>query len=164
MPRSSGFSRLCCQTTVLASVTASDSPAPVGWRPKAAARASTAIRAATSPPAWPPMPSATANRVGVSTARSWLTERTRPVSVAEPDRRRVISLPHLEHGAADLEEIALLEPGPLADAHGVDPGAVGRAEVLGPQIAVEPEQPGVQVGRVGVVVDGHPAAGGPARR
>ena len=139
-------------------------PGPVGCRPKAEVRASTAIRAATSPPAWPPMPSATAKRVEVSTARSWLTDRTRPVSVAEPDRSRVISLPHLEDGAAHLQEVALLEAGPLADAHGVDPGAVGRAEILGPQVPVEPEQAGVQVGRVGVVVDGHAAPGRPAHR
>src|SRR5664280_3663113 len=146
----------------LASVTASDRPKPVGCLPKAAVRASTARRDATSPPAWPPIPSATAKRLEVSMARSWLTERTRPVSVAEPERRRVISPPDLEHGAAYLQEVALVETDPLVDALGVHPGPVGRPEVLGPQIAVEPEEPGVQVGGVGVVVDGHAAACGPA--
>ena len=110
----------------------------------------------------PPMPSATANRVPVSTARSWLTDRTSPVSVAEPERSSVMSAPDLEHGAADLEEVPLLQLGPLLDADGVDPGAVGRAEVLHPQVAVEAEQAGVQVRGVGVVVDGDPAAGCPA--
>src|SRR5664280_2027662 len=141
MPRSSGFSWLRCQTTVLASVTASDSPAPVGWRPNATPRASMASREATSPPAWPPIPSATANRLGDSTARSWLTDRTRPVSVAEPDRRSVISLPHFEHGAAHLQKVTLFELGALADAHGVHPGAVGGTQVLRPQVTVQPVKP-----------------------
>ncbi len=40
-------------------------------------------------PTWPPIPSATANRVRLSSARSSLTVRTRPTSEAEPDRRTV---------------------------------------------------------------------------
>src|SRR5271165_5938050 len=110
------------------------------------------------------MPSATANRVGVSTARSWLTERTSPVSEAEPERRRVISLPDLEDGASHLKEIPLLEACPLVDPDGVDPGPVGGAQILGPEVAVEAEQPGVQVRRVGVVVDRNATARRPAHR
>src|SRR5665213_4288944 len=132
IPRRSGLSRLCSNTTRLASDTASERPTPVGFAPNA--------------------------RVRVSTARSWLTERTRPVSVADPERRRVISPTDLEHGAADLQEIPLLQLGPLVDPHGVHPRAVGRPEVLHPRVAVEPEQACMQIGGVRVVVDRDPAS------
>ena len=75
-----------------------------------------------------------------------------------------MSLPDLEHRAADLEEVPLLETGPLVDPHRVDPGAVGGAQVLGPQVAVEAEEAGVKVRGVGVVVDGDPAARRPGPR
>jgi serine/threonine protein phosphatase PrpC len=64
--------------------------------------------------------------------------------------------------AADLQEIPLLQLGPLLDAHGIHPRAVGRPQVLDPQVTVEAEQAGVEVGGVGVVVDGYAAARRPA--
>src|SRR5665811_1820893 len=98
MPRRSAFSWLCAHTIALAEVTASANPDPVGWRPNAALSSSIARRDATSPPAWPPIPSATANRLEVARAKSWLEERTRPTSEADPDRRTVMSLTDFEYG------------------------------------------------------------------
>src|SRR5579863_8288629 len=102
-----------------------------------------AVRAAISPPTWPPIPSATANKVRLSSARSSLTVRTRPTSEADPDRRTVNSPPasswaavssrryrvapspgHLEDRATHLEEVALSELGGGPDALGVDPRAI----------------------------------------
>jgi hypothetical protein len=76
----------------------------------------------------------------------------------------VISFSDFEYGAPDLQEVALFQSGALTDPHGVHPGAVGGAEILRPDVPVEAEQAGVQVRRVGVVVDGHAAARSPAHR
>src|SRR5579872_5237202 len=141
-------------------------PSMVGLREKPDWSASMARPAATSPPACPPMPSATANRVMLSRDRSSLTVRTRPTSVAEPDRRTVTAWPggrssgHLEHGAAHLQEIAAPQSGGAVDLLGVHPGAVGGPEIFHPDGTVAAKDPGVEVRGVGVLhVDG--AARGP---
>ncbi len=127
-------------------------PPTVGARSKACSSVSTATRAATSPPTWPPMPSATAKRFGRSSGMSWLIVRTRPTSVAEPDRSTVTGRPRRPSSRSGAGR-----PCPAAsrllDLLGVDERAVGRAEVLDPELVVAPEEAGVQ--RRGVDVLGH---------
>ena len=66
--------------------TASTMPAMLGGRsgPKAWPSVATATWLATSPAAWPPMPSATANTGSATRRLSSLAVRTRPVSVSDP--------------------------------------------------------------------------------
>ena len=45
---------------------------------------------ATSPPRWPPMPSATMNSPSSAWTASWLISRTRPTSVTAPQRNRTV--------------------------------------------------------------------------
>ena len=59
------------------------------WRSRRSARRATAIALATAPPAWPPMPSATANTSGPASSASSLWSRTRPWWVAEPHRTSI---------------------------------------------------------------------------
>src|SRR5579863_9068989 len=152
MPRRSTSAWPRPHTARFASWIAPARPSAEGLRANSAWRVSMAVRAAISPPTWPPIPSATANSVRLSSARSSLTVRTRPTSVAEPDRRTVKGPPavsserrhaprtglarsprHLEDGATHLEEVALAELGRGPDPLRVDPGPVGRPQVLHPQ-------------------------------
>ena len=128
-------------------------------------RASTAVWEATSPAAWPPMPSATANRGAATRSWSWLVARTRPTSVAEPARSSVIggSLGQLEDwscrpgggplGAAPPEPATLwsLRKVPL-----VEPRSSTKYS------PVPPEDPGVELGDERVVGQGTPQPGGPS--
>src|SRR5579862_1031400 len=106
------------------------------------------------------MPSATANSVMLSSARSSLTVRTRPTSEADPDRRTVNgtrparrrpSPGDLEDRSAHLQQVPPVEPHRVRDALGIHPRPVGRAEILDPQLPFPAEEPGVDVGGVRIL-------------
>ncbi len=91
---------------------------------------------------------------------SWLLERTRPTSVAGPGSQ-------LDHRRTSMVVLPIwsLSPLRMAAAAGdlplVEVRPVGGSEILHVEIAVTPEDPGVQLGHEGVVGDRHPAAAGP---
>ena len=74
----------------------------------------------------------------VDEVESSLFERTRPTSVALPQRTRVVTI-DLQHGVADLQPIALLHDHRTRHLEPVQVGAVGRAEVFDEELAVAGE-------------------------
>ena len=119
------------------------------------------MRAATSPPRWPPIPSATAAR---SLRRQGEVLVGGPQVAGVRGGRRPQRLIGRPRGPCCRPS-----PGPRA---GDGPGssrrssfsqrAVGGAEVLDPELAAAPEDTGVDRGGEGVVVERHGAAGRPA--
>src|SRR5580700_1423523 len=103
------------------------------------------------------MPSATAKRSAASSGRSWLTLRTRPTSVAEPERRTVTWPPRTR--LTHLKNVTLAQALGLRDLLRVHIGAVGRTEVFNPQLVVLTEEPSVKSGRVDVVGRGNTTTG-----
>ena len=81
-----------------------------------------------------------------------------------PRRSAARSPADLEDRRADLEQVALGQPGRLGDPLGVDEGPVGRAEVLHPDLAAAAVQAGVHGRAVGVVGGRDPASVRNARR
>src|SRR5580698_9654053 len=110
------------------------------------------------------MPSATANKRPISRALSWLSERTRPTSVATPERTRVTtwSPRDLEHRLTDLNQVPLGELGDPGQPLGVHERSVRRTKVFHVEMIVTPVDPRVLHRRVGVPGGGQSTAGGPA--
>ena len=81
-PRPSRAARMISR---FASSTACSRAAPSRSFGASSASTFTAISEATSPAAWPPMPSATANSGGATTKLSSLWSRTQPTSVRLPN-------------------------------------------------------------------------------
>ena len=157
MPRRPGSPSPRSRTSWLAA-RISETRASRGSGPSRSAerRASIAIAEATSPPWWPPIPSATANNRSPTRCSSSFPCRTRPTSVAPA--ARTVTMPGLPTSSADLEG-ALADHQPVA---GVDLGGLGHPSVVeeravgGPEVLDEPllaptEDPGVVLGdeRVG---------------
>src|SRR4249919_3310805 len=122
---------------------------------------------ATSPAACPPIPSATAKTWATARTLSSLPGRTRPGSVAVPQRSSAISRPdrragsrRLQDGVAHLDLVARPQHGRPGQASTVDVGAVGRPQIFDEDAVVPAEHPGVERRRERVVGDGHVAAGG----
>ena len=94
MPRRSSSSEAREKMRRLASFTASTTESTVG-SVMTASRVSTAMADATSPPWWPPMPSATANTdmSSMISFESWLLDRIWPTSLAPPARKAVMAAP-----------------------------------------------------------------------
>src|SRR5690606_27228751 len=113
---------------------------------------------ATSPPACPPMPSATTNRLLPAYPESWLLERTLPVceiATLEPSKTMPTLGAKLERRGPDLDGGADLHGDGLRDALAVVPGSVRRGEVLQHPLLAPQDQAGVL--RRGVVVAHHEA-------
>src|SRR3978361_1638785 len=100
------------------------------------------------------MPSATASTRLLVRNESWLSERTRPTSGADPHRScisRSYPSADLEHRVADLEAVALVHHHRPRDLAPVEVGAVRRTEVFDEELPLTGEHPRVQLRDVGVV-------------
>src|SRR3954466_7930503 len=148
MPSSWGDSRMTSRRCSLPSNTASRSDcrrSPEGVSSSRCSSAAMTTLLATSPAAWPPMPSATASSRGPAYTESWLLPRIRPrsdraayrrTSVMRPPRRRqegtcsARSRAQLQCGLADADRLAGVDQQRPLTPLLVEVGAVGGAEVL----------------------------------
>src|SRR5437763_1585964 len=109
------------------------------------ATVSMATRLATSPAAWPPIPSATASSRGPAYMASSLIARSSPTSLRAPNRRPRLmwcaSLAELQHRLADADLGAERHGNGIGDALPAEVGPVRRAEILEDPLVVAGDEP-----------------------
>ena len=163
MPRSSGSASAWSQTARLAARPRRGPDRRWARRPGEGLSEAPRRRSAdaTSPAAWPPMPSAT--------AKSGLGARgAGPGCWTGPGRRRwptpaAARSPADLHGRpADLQPVAFAQGSGRRRPSLIEVGAVGGPEVLDVERALPAEHPGVELGHEGVVGQGDAAATGPS--
>src|SRR3954466_10228073 len=171
MPSSWGDSRMTSRRCSLPSNTASRSDcrrSPEGVSSSRCSSAAMTTLLATSPAAWPPMPSATASSRGPAYTESWLLPRIRPrsdraayrrTSVMRPPRRRwegtcpARSRTQLQCGLADADRLAGVDQQRSLDPLLVEVGAVGGAQIL--HVPLSPTVGQAGVAGAGEVVGQH---------
>src|SRR5680860_1246823 len=165
VPRPDSSGSLCARSTMAAWASAiaslrwsSDSSGPRA-SPSRAAKRPTARDDAMSPPAAPPMPSATTSRCGPANAESWLSARTSPTSERAAKRSvRYMSGPQFQRGGANADALTDRERNGVLDFLIAQERAVGGAEILDQPVSVLGKDAAMPC-RQEVVFDHHGARG-----
>src|ERR1700712_3251107 len=162
IPVSSGRSSTAALISWFAAIIADCSATSASWGVAKSSRSVSAMRRtamaeAMSPPAWPPMPSATTKSASPAYPESWFWVRTRPTWLTAAPVVIVAprSATELERGRAHLHRHADGHLGGGVDAGTVDERAVRRVEGLHDPVGAPQQQARVMGGRV-VVTDLQP--------